>query len=429
MAERLVLSLEEVPAVAGKVNVYVRGEEARVRVEFGAVQEPRFFERSLKGRPVTQVPWVMSRICGVCSVAHLTCSIEAIERALGLEPEPEVRLLREVAKGIEILQNNFVHVLMAIPDFTGLSNVVEFSKRYPKIFSEMISINKSVLGVSNRVCGRFIHMPSLGVAEHGKPISGSELEAAAKELEGVGQRMRDLAAELSELWRSPAEGFRDPAPTYCVLDAAGDEYPFFSERLRFSDGTVVEAGSYKEAIEELKSPYSNAHYTLYKGSPFYVGSRARLQAYARMLPPEVRELEGALRMDPANPFDNVAAQYIETAWLSEVLSGMLRELAPSIRKAAEFRALKDVPAASGEGVGLATAPRGVLIHHYRVVNGRLDYANIITPTVMNARHIEVSGEALIRWARERGLHDEWQLKGLVAALVRAYDPCLPCSVH
>jgi len=48
---------------------------------------------------------------------------------------------------------------------------------------------------------------------------------------------------------------------------------------------------------------------------------------------------------------------------------------------------------------------------------------------MNAKHIEVSGEALIRWALDRGVRDVERIKHLVGALVRAYDPCLPCAVH
>jgi sulfhydrogenase subunit alpha len=70
----------------------------------------------------------------------------------------------------------------------------------------------------------------------------------------------------------------------------------------------------------------------------------------------------------------------------------------------------------------------VLIHHYRVRDGKLEYANVITPTVMNARHVEVTGEALVSWALSKGV-DEARVKDLVAALVRAYDPCLPCAVH
>jgi len=347
MGERLVLSIEEVPAVAGKVNVRVEGERGEVRVEFGAVQEPRFFERFLKGRPATHVPWVMSRICGVCSVVHLTCSIEAVEKALGLEPKPEVRRLRETAKGVEILQNNLVHVLMSLPDFTGCGSVVEFSKTYPQLFQKLMSLNSAILEVSRRLCGRFIHMPSLGVGVHGKPISKHELEAASRTLREVSESLYGLAEDLGKVWGPLAEGFRDPSPFYCALKPSDASYPLFSDELLFSDGGCVKAIEYTDAIEERRAPYSNAHYTLYKGSPFYVGSRARLQAYAKLLTQRARELERVLRIDFSNPFDNVKAQYIEVAYLAEVLAEMLSDLASRIRGSVEPAALKGSPTGSG----------------------------------------------------------------------------------
>ena len=428
MSGKLALFIEEVPAVAGKVNVKIEGERTKVRVEFGVAQEPRFFERFLKGRPVTLAPWVMSRICGVCSQVHLTCSIEAAEKALGLKPKPEVFSLREVAKGLEIVQNNVVHVLMSIPDFTGHSNVVEFSKAHPSLFGTLMAVNSSLLEVSKRVAGRFVHLPSLGVATHGKPVSMYELISASKMLKGVASSLMETAEELSKVWGPLCEGFKDPAPTYCVLNASQRRYPFFSGELLFSDGRVVRAGEYAYALEELTSPYSNAHYVLYKGEPFYVGSRARLKAYRSFLPKEIIDLERTLAVDFSNPFDNVKAQYIEAAYVAGLLAETLDELA-SKGEGVHPHVLTECPEVDGEGVGLATAPRGVLIHHYRVAKGRLEYANIITPTVMNARHIEVTGEALVKWAVENGIEDEGRIKRLVAALVRAYDPCLPCSVH
>jgi len=428
VAEALKLKIEEVPAVAGKVNVSIERERATVRVDFGAAQDPRFFERFLKGRPATYVPHVMSRICGVCSVVHLTCSIEAVEKALGIEPKPEVKVLRELAKGFENVQNNFVHVLMALPDYTGDENVVCFSKSHPHLFTRLMDINKRILEAYRRVCGRFIHTPSLSVASHGKPIAKWELEYVGKEMARVSKELYDLAGDLAEIWNPIAQGFKDPAPTFCVLNPPREEFPMFSDELMFSDGLVVRAEKYGEVIEEHKPPYSNAKVALYRGKPFYVGSRARMQAYSELLTAEARDMIKFLDVDFSNPFDNVKAQYVEVVYLSDLLAEKALELAARLRGGVAIFREEKVPEASGEGVGLATAPRGVLIHHYRIRDGKLEYANVITPTVMNARHIEVSGESLVLWALSKGA-EKARVKNLVAALVRAYDPCLPCAVH
>jgi len=85
----------------------------------------------------------------------------------------------------------------------------------------------------------------------------------------------------------------------------------------------------------------------------------------------------------------------------------------------------------GFGVGVVEAPRGLLIHYYELnPEMRVIKADIITPTVMFSKHIEVSSEALIKGllASEEG-RDESLVKRFVEALVRAYDPCIPCAVH
>lgn len=427
MAEPLSLVIKEVPAVAGKVDVRVSGEKVSVRVQFGVTQDPRFFERFMKGRPAVYVPHVMSRICGVCSVVHLTCSINAVEKALGVEPKPEVLALREIAKGFEVIQNNLVHAVMALPDYTGDGNVIKFSKSHPELFSKLMDINRRVLEAYRRICGRFIHTPSLGVADHGKPVSKWELEYVGKEMSSVAQELYELGDDLAKVWAPLAEGFRDPVPTFCVLGHSGG-YPMFSNELAFSDGFSVTAERYSEAIEEYKPAYSNARFALYRGRPFYVGSRARLQAYSTLISERARDLIKVLNVDFSNPFDNVKAQYVDAAYLSELMAEKALQLAARLKGGVGLFHAEKLPEASGEGVSLATAPRGVLIHHYRVKDGKLEYANVITPTVMNARHIEVAGEALVRWALDRGF-SETRVKELVAALVRAYDPCLPCAVH
>jgi Nickel-dependent hydrogenase len=82
-----------------------------------------------------------------------------------------------------------------------------------------------------------------------------------------------------------------------------------------------------------------------------------------------------------------------------------------------------------EGVGVAEAPRGTLIHHYRVDDhGIVQWANLLIATghnnlAMNKSVLEVArhyvrGEAL----------DEAMLNR-VEAVIRCYDPCLSCSTH
>jgi len=82
-----------------------------------------------------------------------------------------------------------------------------------------------------------------------------------------------------------------------------------------------------------------------------------------------------------------------------------------------------------EGVGVAEAPRGTLIHHYRIDdNGLMVWANLIIATGHNnlaiGRSIQQVSEHFIDGTK---LHEG--MLNRVSAIVRAYDPCFSCSTH
>ena len=82
-----------------------------------------------------------------------------------------------------------------------------------------------------------------------------------------------------------------------------------------------------------------------------------------------------------------------------------------------------------EGVGIAEAPRGILIHHYKVnEGGAITWANLIVATGHNNLAISRSVDQVSRhFIHERKLQEG--VLNRVSAVVRAYDPCLSCSTH
>ena len=88
---------------------------------------------------------------------------------------------------------------------------------------------------------------------------------------------------------------------------------------------------------------------------------------------------------------------------------------------------KEVEVKAGEGIGAIEAPRGGLYNEIHFDDkGIIKYANIITPTVQNLTSIEKSAEALLQ---KYGSMDQKEKEHLLEMLVRAYDPCITCSVH
>ena len=123
-----------------------------------------------------------------------------------------------------------------------------------------------------------------------------------------------------------------------------------------------------------------------------------------------------------NPFENILAKAIEILHCIDASMEILEDI-----KDRRLKTNTELQVSSGEGVGTLEAPRGVLIHHYRVDRqGVVRYANIITPTALNGNHIEESLESLVKENMEL---EEDELKFNLERLIRSYDPCLGCATH
>ena len=82
-----------------------------------------------------------------------------------------------------------------------------------------------------------------------------------------------------------------------------------------------------------------------------------------------------------------------------------------------------------EGIGIAEAPRGTLIHHYKVnEDGAITWANLIIATGNNNLAIGRSINQVSHHYIDGKQIQEGMLNR-VSAVLRAYDPCLSCSSH
>jgi NAD-reducing hydrogenase large subunit len=82
-----------------------------------------------------------------------------------------------------------------------------------------------------------------------------------------------------------------------------------------------------------------------------------------------------------------------------------------------------------EGIGIAEAPRGTLIHHYRIDDdGLMTWMNLIIAT----GHNNLAMNQGIKQVAKQYVHGERLQEGMlnrVEALIRCYDPCLSCASH
>jgi len=93
----------------------------------------------------------------------------------------------------------------------------------------------------------------------------------------------------------------------------------------------------------------------------------------------------------------------------------------------------DLMAAKGErqerGVGVIEAPRGTLIHHYRVdENDQVIRANLIVSTTHNNQPMNEAIRAVARQYLDGHEITEGLLNHIEVA-IRCFDPCLSCATH
>jgi NAD-reducing hydrogenase large subunit len=82
-----------------------------------------------------------------------------------------------------------------------------------------------------------------------------------------------------------------------------------------------------------------------------------------------------------------------------------------------------------EGVGVIEAPRGTLIHHYRVGDDDLvSYCNLIVSTTHNNQAMNEAVRAVGRQYFD-GREITEGLLNHVEVAIRAFDPCLSCATH
>jgi len=215
------------------------------------------------------------------------------------------------------------------------------------------------------------------------------------------------------------------------------EYYDGSLRIIDSEGNVI-AGElnpahYGEFIGEAVEPYTYMKFPYYKplgypGGTYRVGPLARLNLADRCNTPladvEWREFRAMSPKPVLSSFHYHYARLIEMLHATETIELLLADKAildKHVRATASVNNL--------EGVGVAEAPRGTLIHHYKVdENGLITWANLVIATGHNNAAMN---RGILQTARHyvQGEHVAEGMLNRVEAVVRTFDPCLSCSTH
>ncbi|MGA3029668.1 MAG: Ni/Fe hydrogenase subunit alpha [Candidatus Limnocylindrales bacterium] len=424
-----------------------RGEVADAHFH---VAQFRGFERITQGRPVHEMPAIMSRICGICPVSHLVASAKAVDDILAVEPPPTGADLRRVINLGQIVQSNalsFFH--LSAPDLLfgfdadpAKRNIIGLARENPGLARDGIALRKWGQQIIEWLGGKRIHPTWIVPGGVSQPLTA---EVRDRILAGVPEAIaaveRAIAWYKTDMvrWEEEAATFGNFRSAFMGLVDRNGNVDHYDGWLRVidADGKFladrVDPHGFNDFIGEAVEPWSYLKSTYWKamGYPdgmYRVGPLARVNVSERMGTPRADEELDKFRWRvgrvAGSSFHYHYARLIDTLHCIEKIDQLLRGpdiLSTHVRSRAEVNRL--------EGIGVSEAPRGTLMHHYKVDDdGIVQWANLIIATGHNNMAMN---RAVLQVARNhvKGDRLEEPMLNRVEAVIRCYDPCLSCSTH
>ena len=418
------IDVHHLTRVEGHGNIKIKIQDGVLReATWEVVETPRFFEALLVGKKWDNAPWICGRICGICSIGHTLASIRAIENAFAMVPSPQTSRLRLLLKHMETLQSHILHLyFLAAPDFLNVGSVFPLIKSNPEVVARAAGLKKLANDMCDCIGGRRLH-PTTTV------VGGFTMLPDRAELARFRGRLVDAVpglvstAELFKTFQLP-DFVRETE--FISLKGEGD-YPFIGGDLISTDGVVKRESDYKTMTNEFMVAQSTSKWSRLSRDSFAVGALARVNNNFRFLQPEAQAIATEFGLAPVNhnPYLNNVAQLVECV---HVVYDSIR-LIDELLAAPWQDSRQPVQAKAGIGVGAVEVPRGILYHCYEFNEaGRILKCDCVIPTSQNHANIQHDLTALARHFAAQGMQDR-ELELLAAMLVRAYDPCISCSVH
>jgi len=434
----------------GKVTILLDDDNKVHQVRLHIV-EFRGFEKFIQGRPYWEVPVMVQRLCGICPVSHHLAASKALDMMMGVKQlTPTAEKVRRLMHYGQILQSHALHFFhLASPDLlfgfgsdVAARNVVGVIGAHPEIAKKGVMLRKFGQEIIRMTAGKRVHgtgsVPG-GVNKSLAPDDRAELlkdiyQMVAWSREAVGM-IRGLfeqnLAEYNEFGR-----FRSAGMCLVRADGAMDLY-HGGLRARDIDGNTLfdhyDYGRYWEVIEEDVKPWSYMKFPFFKSlgpdeGSYRVGPLSRVTLCDSIPTPLAdKEREEFIAFDGGSVTGATLgyhwARMIEMLHAAESIKDLLHDDDISGHD------LMATGQRQERGVGVIEAPRGTLIHHYRVdENDLVIRANLIVSTTHNNQAMNTA----VREVARKYLNGREITEGLlnhIEVAIRAFDPCLSCATH
>ncbi len=446
----------------GKIEIFL-DDDGAVENCFFQIPELRGFERFVVGRPIEELPRLVTRICGVCPASHHMASAKAVDGCFGGEVAPLAIKLRDMYYNAHYIHSHIAHFYaLAAPDFVmgpdadpAVRNVLGVvAKVGLEIGGAVIGSRAKAQEIQRIIGGRSTQdiwcIPG-GVA---KGLKTTELE-----------EIKPMVDELYDFAQFSLQLFRDIVlanPTYVDIIVNGpytldvqnmglvDENNapnFYDGRVRVVDFEGKELYKYDpvdyaDYVAEHVEPWSYLKFPYLKqrgwkgfvegidSSIYCATPLARLNVADRMATPKAQEaFDEMFTTIGDHPSRLLLAQHwarlVEMVQNAETLK---KYCADEEITGDAFRVLPEH--VTGEGVGIVEAMRGTLTHHYTCdENAICTSANLIVGTTNNHAPIQMVTKKVAEAMIAPGKEPDQGILNMIEMAFRAFDPCFSCATH
>ena len=434
----------------GKVTILLDADDRVHQVRLHIV-EFRGFEKFVQGRPYWELPVMVQRLCGICPVSHHLAAAKALDVVVGAPKlTPTAEKVRRLMHYGQILQSHALHFFhLASPDLlfgfdsdVGKRNIVGVAAAHPEIARRGVLLRKYGQEVIRVTAGKRVHGTGAIPGGVNKALTEEERSALLADAYQMVAWARDAVALVKKLHLTNVAlynsfgAFRSNMLSLVAPDGGLDLY-HGALRARDAAGKILfdqmSYDRYWDRITEEVKPWSYMKFPYLRdlgpeAGWYKVGPLARVQNCDHIPTPfadaERREFVDFGGGQPVHA--TLAyhwARMIEMLFAAEEIKELLHD----------DDLLGDDLVVTGErhrrGVGVIEAPRGTLIHHYRLNNNdQVLRANLIVSTTHNNQALNEA----IRQVAKRYLDGRKLTEGLlnhVEVAIRAFDPCLSCATH
>lgn len=446
------ISIEPVTRIEGHARITLQlGDSGEVEDARFHLTQFRGFEKFCEGRPYREMPALTARTCGICPVSHLIASNKACDDLLSVKIPPAAQKLRRVMNLAQLVQSHalsFFHLsspdlLLGWDSDPATRNIFGVMRQDPQLARDGIRLRQIGQTIIETLGGKKIHPTWVVPGGVNEPLSEEKRTAML----GLIPEAMEIAKRTYQFYKKLVPRFRDEAshfgtlPTmFLSLVSPKGQLEHYDGYLRIKDaqGRIVEdmipTDEYERVIGEAVEDFTYMKFPYYKpmGYPkgiYRVGPLARLNnvdscgtPYADVALAEFRMLQDSGPV--ASSFHYHYARLVEIIYGLETIERLLK--APDIL---DTRVRARARGNRSEGIGVAEAPRGTLIHHYRIDDdGLMTWMNLIIAT----GHNNLAMNQGIRQVAEAYVDGNQLQEGMlnrVEAVIRCFDPCLSCASH